>query len=102
MSNAVEAVRDVLNRGFEFYDRDGVRIRFDDHMLPGLVVQAVARSLTEDPEKRKDTVCTDCNGTGERLPDGKDSMGLPRWGDEMEDNRDKRCYTCRGLGVIVR
>lgn len=38
--------------------------------------------LARDIEKSS-TICTDCNGTGERSPDGKDSMasldGVTRW-----------------------
>ncbi len=45
--------------------------------------------------------CTACDGSGIRPPDGKDSMGMPRWGHEMLDNRvDKRCPTCKGKGEV--
>lgn len=57
-------------------------------------------ALARYVQRENSSVCLDCNGTGERLADGVDSMGLPRWGHEMLDNRDRRCFNCRGKGNV--
>lgn len=49
----MKAVAGALERGFELYDRDGVRIRFKGHALPSLAVRAAVLSEISngvDPE----------------------------------------------------
>lgn len=44
---AVERVEDVLERGYELYDYDGIRIHFRGHSLPKLLVQAVQAQVLQ-------------------------------------------------------